>query len=77
MLAIGGIVDEERLERREEHAGCVADARDRLLGGTDRAPQFLQHEIVAGNLLAPQQTALKLCDKHRPCLRLEGPEIVA
>ena len=53
-FVIGGIVGEERLERREKQASRVADARHLLPGTTDRAAQFLQHQIVGGDLLAAQ-----------------------
>jgi hypothetical protein len=70
------IVNEERLERREEQAGGVTDARDGLSGGADSAAQFLQHKFVAGGFVATQHAALELSHEHRPRLRLERAQIV-
>ncbi len=71
-FVVGGIVNQERLDRSEKQACGVADARHRLSGGTDDTAQFLQHELVAGDLVAAQHGALKLGHEHRPRLRLEG-----
>jgi len=53
----------------------IADARHRLGLGADGAPQFLQHEVVAGIFVAAQQSALEFLNEHRVRLRLETPEI--
>ncbi|MGA9010742.1 MAG: hypothetical protein WB495_28600 [Xanthobacteraceae bacterium] len=73
---VGAAVDQKRLERREEHARRVADARHLLGVGPDGAAEFLQDQIIAGALLATQQIALELLDEHRPRLRRERPEIL-
>ncbi len=74
-LVVGGSVDQERLERHEEQARRVADARHALRLGADGAPQFLQHQLAAGHVVAAQLGALELCDQHCPRFRLEIPEI--
>ena len=73
---VGPIVNEERLERREEQAGGVTDAQDGLSGGADGAAQFLQHKFVAGGFIATQHAALELGHEHRPRLGLERAQIV-
>ena len=74
-LVVGRRVDQKRLERREEQPRRVADARHLLGLGADGAPQFGEHEVAAGHVVAAQQAALELRDQHRPRLRLEVPEI--
>ena len=53
-LVIGGIINDERLNRREEQAGGIADTRHRLAGSANGAPEFLQDELAAGGLFAAQ-----------------------
>ncbi len=53
-LVVGAAVDQKRLERREEHARRIADARHLLGLGPDGAAEFLQDQIIAGALLATQ-----------------------
>src|SRR5208282_2206948 len=75
---IGAGVDQKRLERSEEQARRITDTRHRLGVGADRTSQFLQHKFVAGAagaVVAAQQIALKLLDKHRSRRRLKRPEI--
>ena len=60
-LVVGGAVEQKRLERREKQARRIADARHRLRLGADGAPQFVEHEFVAGIVVAAQQAALELC----------------
>ena len=72
---VGDIVDQKRLERREEQPLDVADARRLLPRGPDRAAQFLQHQFVAG-ALAAQHAALELGDEHRARLGFEGAQII-
>ena len=74
-LVVGGRVDQERLERHEEQARRVADARHALRLDADGAPQFLQHQFAAGHVVAAQLGALELCDQQRPRFRLEVAEI--
>jgi hypothetical protein len=77
-LVIGGIVDEERLDRREEYARGVAHARRRRLAfDTDGAAQLLQDEFVAGRFFAAHNAALELGDQHGARLRLQRPQIIA
>ena len=65
-LVIGGIVDEERLDRREEQPGGVADARHRLACDANGAAQFLQDEVAAGRLFAAQARRVRA---RRPAWR--------
>ena len=74
---VGDVVDQEWFDRREEKASGVADPRHRPPLDSDGAAQFLKNEFAAGRLIAAQQTAFKLRDKHGASLRLERPEIVA
>ena len=74
-LVVGGSVDQERLERHEEQARRVADARHALRLGADGAPQLVEHQFAAGHIVAAQLGALELCNQHRPRFRLEVPEI--
>ena len=72
---IGTAVDEKRLERCEEHPCRIADTRHRLRFGADGVPQLLQHKRATGRIFSAQEATLELRDQHRPCLRLERPQI--
>ena len=74
-LVVGGSVDQERLERHEEQARRVADARHALRLDANGTPQLLQHQLAAGHVVAAQLGALELCDQQCPRFRLEIPEI--
>ena len=74
---MGGVVDQERLDRREKSraASPMRGTGSALRCG--RAAQFLKDKLAAGRLMAAQDTAFKLGDKHGASLRLERPQIIA
>jgi len=72
---VGRSVDQERLERLEEQARRIADARRLLRLGPDRAPQLLQHQLATGHVVAAQLGALELRDQHGAGFQLKTPEI--
>ncbi len=70
-LVIGGIVDEEWLNRRKEHAGGGAHADFGRRLDPNGAAQLLQDEFVAGRLIAVRRGALELGDEHGARLGLQ------
>ena len=73
---VGTIVDQERLERLEEQAGGIADARDALALLAHDVAQFLQNEIVAGDIVAAQQRAFEFADQQRTRRRRELAQVL-
>ena len=72
------IVDEEGLDRSEEHPRGVTHAlRSRLALDTDGAAQLLQDEFVAGRFFAAQDAAFEFGDQHGARLWLQRPQIIA
>ena len=74
-LVIRRVVDEEGLDRSEEHRRGVTHAlRSRLALDTDGAAQLLQDEFVAGRFFAAKDAAFEFGDQHGARLWLQRPQ---
>jgi hypothetical protein len=60
MLALGRIVDQERLDRRKEQALRMIEARQLAAGVARVGAQFLEDHIRAGRIFAAQPRAFEL-----------------
>ncbi len=76
MLVRSRIVDQERLDRPEEQAGGIADARRGHARLAHRPAHLLQHEIAARDFVAAQQCAFELRDQQSARSRRKLPEIL-
>ena len=74
MGVIADVVDHERFERFEEQPGGTGDAGHAVALLAHHAPQFLQHEIGAGDIFAAQHATLKLADQQQARLRRHFPQ---
>jgi hypothetical protein len=75
MLVLGGIVDQEGIERTEEQARRRTYARRALADLAQRPAQFVEHELGTGIVVAAQESALKLRNEERACLGFEFEQI--
>ena len=76
MLALGRIVDQERLDRREEQALRIAETRQLAAGVAGVAAQLLEDQLGAGRLVAAQQRALELGRQQGSRLRRQLAQIL-
>ena len=72
-LAVG---NQEGLERMEEQAGDVADARRPVALVARDAAQLREHELGAAVVVAAQHRAFQFADQQRPGLGRERHEIL-
>ena len=63
------VIDQERFKRFEKKPGAVPDARRIFALVAGQTAQFLQDQFGRAEVLAAQQSALELGNKHRPRLR--------